>query len=289
LIGKLFLLALSAGLYIVPLYAVTQARSDPAEVSRVMALSNVVNAIFMVLAALGAFAMLQNGASIQQLILVVTAVHVAVVVFISFEVPEFAMRLFVWVVTHSIYRVSADGLENIPDRGPAILVSNHVSLIDPLIITAKCRRPIRFVMYYKIYRIPFVSFLFRASGAIPIASHREDPELLARAYEEIAVTLERGGLVGLFPEGQLTTDGEVGEFRTGIERILDRSPVPVVPMALSGLWGTFFTRFNGRPLMSRWPTHWLARVRLNVGRPVDPSVVAASTLHDAVRSLILPV
>ena len=282
---KLFLLSLSSGLYIVPLYSVVQSRSDPAEVSRVIAFNNVVNALFMVTASVAAILLLQAGFSIPQLILAVTAMHVCVAVFIFFEVPEFAMRLVVWIITHSLYRVRVDGIDHVPDSGPAVLVCNHVSLIDPLVITSACRRPIRFVMYHKIYEIPVLNFLFRVSGAIPIASRREDPELLARAYDEIADTLERGGLVGIFPEGKLTGDGEIGEFKPGIERILERTPVPVVPMALSGLWGTFFTRYGDGKLMSRWPRHWLSLIRLRVGPPVAAEQADIHQLSDVVRSL----
>lgn len=285
IVASLFLLSVSTGLYIVPLYALIQTRADRAFVSRVIAFNNVVNALLMVLASVVAILMLQAGLTIQQMILAVTVMHVAVVVFIFLEIPEFAMRLFVWLITHSLYRVQAQGIDNIPERGPAVLVSNHVSLIDALIITAKCRRIVRFVMYYKIYELPFLNYLFRAGGAIPIASQRENPELLERAFEKIAATLERGGLIGIFPEGRLTEDGETGPFRPGIERVLERTPVPVVPMALSGLWGTFFTRQNGR-LMSRWPHHWLARVVLNVGEPVAARDADRESLETRVRALM---
>lgn len=281
----LFLLSLSAGLYIVPLYSLIQSRSDPAYVSRVIAFNNVVNALFMVAAAITAILMIQAGLTIPQVILAVTFMHVAVVAFIFVEIPEFAMRLVVWVITHSLYRVRAEGIDNIPDEGPAVLACNHVSLVDALIVAAKCRRPVRFVMYYKIYQIPFLNYLFHAAKAIPIATSREEPELLERAYDEIAHTLEHGGLVGIFPEGQLSSDGEIHEFRAGIERIVERTPAPVIPMALNGLWGTFFTRAEGKPAMSRWPRHWLARIWLTVGAPMPAESVNASALQNTVEAL----
>jgi 1-acyl-sn-glycerol-3-phosphate acyltransferase len=282
---QLFLLAISAGLYIVPLYALIQVRCDRAYISRVFAFNNVVNALFMVAASVVAVVMLQAGLTIPQLILVVTAMHVAVVVFVFFEVPEFAMRLVVWVITHSLYRVRADGMDQVPSSGAAVVVCNHVSLIDPLIIFAKCRRPIRFVMYYKIYNIPVLNYLFRAAGAIPIASRKEDPALLDKAYDEIAKTLERRELIGIFPEGQLTTDGAIGEFKAGIERIVQATPVPIIPLALAGLWGTFFTRFEGKAVMSRWPRHWLCRVQLLAGPPIDPELASAEEIGKRVRVL----
>jgi len=282
---NLFLLALSAGLYIVPLYAAIQSRADTAEVSRIIAFNNIVNALLMVAAAIVAVLLLEAGLTIRQMILTVAAMHVAIVVFIFFEIPEFALRLVFWLITHALYRVRACGLDHIPDRGPAILISNHTSLIDALVITAKCRRPIRFVMYYKIYDAPVLKYLFRMSGAIPIASRKEDPDLLDRAYEEIAATLARGGLVGLFPEGRLTTNGEIGEFRPGIEKMLDRTPVDVIPIALRGLWGTFFTRFEGQPLMRRWPRHWLSVVSIHVGEPVSAAAAELGHLRERVAEL----
>jgi len=285
IVMDLFLLAVSAGLYIVPLYSLIQSRCARAFVSRVIAFNNVVNALFMVAAAITTVLMIRAGLTIEQLILAVTAMHIAVVVYIFYTVPEFAMRLFVWLITHSLYRVRAEGVDNIPDDGAAILACNHVSFVDPLIITAICRRPVRFVMYYKIYQTPLLSGLFKAAKAIPIAGQGEDPELLQAAYDQIATTLEAGGLVGIFPEGQLTSDGEIKEFKTGIERIVERTPAPVIPMALTGLWGTFFSRFGGRPAMSRWPRHWLSLIRLTIGAPVRPETVSADALRSNVQLL----
>ena len=280
----LFGIALSGGLYIVPLYALIQTRAKRNEISRVIAVNNIINALFMVVGAIVTILMFKAGLNIPQLILAITLMHVAVAVFIFYQVPEFVMRLVVWLMLRTLYRVHRSGIDHIPDQGPAVLVCNHVSLVDALIVGAAARRPVRFVMYHKIFEIPFLNYLFRAGRAIPIASAKEDPALLEAAYDEIATALEAGELVGIFPEGQLTTDGRIGEFRHGIERIIERTPTPVVPMALQGLWGSFFSRFGGEA-MRRWPTHWQARVNLLVDAPIEATEATAAALYERVDRL----
>ncbi|MEO8166201.1 MAG: 1-acyl-sn-glycerol-3-phosphate acyltransferase, partial [Betaproteobacteria bacterium] len=182
---------------------------------------------------------------------------------------------------HSIYRLRVSGIANIPEEGPALLVCNHQSLADALIIAAACRRPIRFVMYYAIFNIPVLRFIFRSMKAIPIAGAKESPEVLQRAYDEIAAALADGQLVCIFPEGQLTHDGKIGPFRPGVTRILERTPVPVIPMALSGLWRSIFSRNR-----DKWKVATLfPRVALSVGEPVEAAVVTMETLHALVRNL----
>jgi len=190
------------------------------------------------------------------------------------------LRFIDWMLVHSIYRLKTSGVRNIPEEGPALLVCNHQSLADALVITASCRRPIRFVMHYGIFNIPVLRFIFRSMKAIPIAGAKEAPELLQRAYDEIAAALEDGQLVCIFPEGGLTLDGEIGPFRPGMSRILQRSPVPVIPISLSGLWKSIFARNKqvSIPFARMFPT-----VRLNVGNPVAP----ASATPDAIRAAVM--
>jgi 1-acyl-sn-glycerol-3-phosphate acyltransferase len=177
-----------------------------------------------------------------------------------------------------VYRLKKLGLERIPESGPALLVCNHVSFVDALVISAACRRPIRWVMDHRIFRTPVLSFFFRTARAIPIAPAKEDAELLERAYARIAQELEDGQLVGLFPEGRLTPDGEMGEFRGGVMRVLKERPVPVVPMALSGLWRSVFARNR------KW-NRYFPRVRLSVGAPVPHDAVTPEKLHAEVLAL----
>jgi len=197
-------------------------------------------------------------------------------------VPEFLLRFMAWLLIHSVYRLKKEGLERIPESGAALLVCNHVSYVDALVIMAGCRRPIRFVMDHQIFRTPLLGFLFRTARAIPIASAKEDPALLERAYDAIARELAAGELVGIFPEGRLTTSGEVNEFRGGVTKILERTPVPVLPMALSGLWQSLFTRNRERfwNLGKLFP-----RLRLAVGEPVPASAVKPALLREKILAL----
>ncbi|WP_019342580.1 MFS transporter [Stutzerimonas stutzeri] len=231
------------GFYIVPLYALIQSRTAEHERARVVAANNILNALLMVASALVAILLLSvAGLSIPQLFLVVSLMNVAVSAYIFSIVPEFSMRFLVWLLGHSMYRVRHQGLDAIPEEGPAVLVCNHVSFVDALLIAGAVRRPVRFVMYYKIFSIPVLNFIFRTAGAVPIAARHEDEAIYTKAFERISRYLSNGEVVCIFPEGKLTTDGEINGFKAGVERILEANPVPVVPMALRGLWGSFFSR-----------------------------------------------
>ena len=276
----LFMIGMFGGFYIVPLYALIQTRCPPSHRSRVIAANNILNALFMVVAAGLAVVALNAGMTIPQLLLLTGVLNAAVALYIYALVPEFLLRFIDWMLVHSVYRLKIAGAANIPEEGPALLVCNHQSLADALVITASCRRPIRFVMYYAIFNVPVLRFIFRSMKAIPIAGSKEAPEVLESAYDEIAAALQDGQLVCIFPEGGLTRDGEIGPFRPGMSRILERTPVPVIPISLSGLWKSIFARNRqvSIPFARLFPT-----VRLNVGSPVAP----ASATPDAMRAAVM--
>jgi len=278
LLADLALLGVFGGFYIVPLYALVQARSEASHRSRVIAGNNVLNAVFIVAAAVIAIALLGAGLTIPQLFLVAALMNAAVALYIYTLVPEFLMRFMVWMLIHSVYRLKKLDLERIPEAGPALVVCNHVSYVDALVISAACRRPIRWVMDHRIFKVPLLSFFFRTARAIPIAPAKEDEQLLERAYARIAEELRAGELVGIFPEGRLTPDGEMGDFRGGIMRALKECPVPVVPMALSGLWQSVFAR--NREARKLFP-----RVRLAVGEALRADAVTPEKLHAEVLAL----
>ena len=282
LLADLAGIGLFGGFYIVPLYAFIQMRSEVSHRSRIIAANNILNAVFMVVAAGLAIGLFSAGLTIPQLIVVTALMNAAVALYIYTLVPEFLMRFMVWILIHSVYRLKKVGLERIPEEGAAILVCNHVSYVDALVITAACRRPIRWVMYYKIFKIPFLSFFFRTVRAIPIAGGKEDPQMLEQAYAAIAKELAEGELIGLFPDGSLTSDGEMAEFRGGITRILERKAVPVIPMALSGLWRSVFAR-NRQSF--RYLNRLFPRVRLAVGEAVAPQDATPESLHAVVLEL----
>jgi len=277
----LFLIGVFGGFYIVPLYALIQTRSDPSHRSRIIAANNILNALFMVVAAAVAVLMLQLGATIAQVLLMTGVFNIAVAVYIYSLVPEFLLRFLDWLLVHSIYRLRITGIDNIPEDGPALLVCNHQSLADALVVSAACRRPIRFLMYFTIFNIPGLNFIFRSMKAIPVAPAKLDPQLLDKAYDDVAKALDDGQLVCIFPEGQLTSDGEIGEFRSGVSRILERTPVQVIPMALSGLWQSIFSRNRSRKhFVKLFP-----KVRLNIGPALGPTEMSLEQLRDLVIQL----
>ena len=285
ILADLLLIGMFGGFYIVPLNTLIQSRSEPSHRSRVIAGNNILNALFVVGAALLAIVLFRFGFTIPQLLLATALLNAVVAVYIFTLVPEFLMRFLVWLLIHSVYRLEKSGLENIPDTGPAVLVCNHVSFVDALIIAAACRRPIRFVMDHAIFRVPVLNFVFRTGRAIPIASSRDDPELLEKAYDEIARALEQGDLIGIFPEGRITDNGEMVPFRPGIKRIIERSPVLVVPLALRGLWGSFFSRKGGPAMTRPFRRGVLSKIGLVVSAPVPPRQVTPEGLQAAVLAL----
>ncbi|MDQ3196035.1 MAG: MFS transporter [Burkholderiales bacterium] len=283
LIADLMLIGTFGGFYIVPLYAMIQMRSDPEHRSRIIAGNNILNALFMVVAALLAIGLLTAGLTIPQLLLTTGVMNAVVAIYIYTLVPEFLMRFLVWLLVHSIYRLQIQGVENIPGKGAAVLVSNHVSFVDALVIAAASRRPVRFVMDHHVFRIPILNFVFRTSRAIPIASAKENPQLLERAYDEIAAALEAGELVGVFPEGRITDSGELYPFKSGIARIVERTPVPVVPLALRGLWGSSFSRKHGIGRLI--PRKLFAKIELIAASPVAPAYATPESLQETVLGL----
>ena len=281
----LILIGLFAGLFIVPLFALVQSRTDRSQLSRVIAGNNILNAFFMVLSAGLGLGLTALGLSIPQIFLCVAVLNAIVAIYIYTLVPEFLMRFLSWVLVNTLYRIRTEGLDNIPEHGPALLVCNHVSYLDALIVAGSVRRPARFVMYYKIFRIPVMSFIFRTAKAIPIASAKEDPALLEKAFDEIDRALAEGEIVCIFPEGGLTLDGEIAPFRPGVERILARRAVPVVPLAIRGLWGSIFSRRKSAPGRLRLPRRFRSRLVLAVDAPVAAEVASAAMLEERVKEL----
>jgi 1-acyl-sn-glycerol-3-phosphate acyltransferase len=282
-------LAFFAGLYSVPLYALIQSRAEKTHVARIVAANNILNAAFMVVASLLAGALLGAGLTIPQLFLVTAVLNAVVAAYIFRLVPEFLLRFIAWLLTHTLYRVTTAGADRIPDDGPAVLVCNHVSFVDAVVIMGESPRPIRFVMDHRIFRIPLMNWFFRNAGAIAIASAKDDPAMLARANERIDAALADGDLVCIFPEGRITDTGDLHSFRHGVRKIIERRPVPVIPMALRGLWGSFFSRFGGtafsRPLDARLRRGLRSKVELVVGDPVPPERVSPELLMERVAVL----
>jgi hypothetical protein len=285
MLADLAFIGIFGGFYIVPLYALVQTRSDPAHRSRIIAGNNILNAAFIVAAAAIAIGLFGAGLSIPQLILVTALLNAAVAVYIFLLVPEFLMRFLVWMLVHSVYRLEKTGLERVPDEGGALIVANHVSFVDALVIGAAVRRPVRFVMDHRIFGIPVLNFVFRTGKAIPIASARDDAQMMERAFAEVARALRGGDIVCIFPEGRVTDTGEMLAFRPGLKRILEETPVPVVPMALRGLWGSFFSRKDGPAMTRPWRLRPFAKIGLAAGEPVAATAATPEALQARVAEL----
>jgi 1-acyl-sn-glycerol-3-phosphate acyltransferase len=283
-VADLVLIGLFGGFYIVPLYALIQERSAPSHRSRIIAANNIMNAVFMVTSAGLAIALLGAGVSIPGLFLVTGILNAVVAVYIYGLVPEFLMRFVAWLLIHTVYRVTEEGLQNVPEEGPCIVVCNHVSYVDAIVIAASVRRPMRFIMDHRIFQVPVLNWLFRTLRAIPVASAREDAALKESAFATAAAALRNGEIVAIFPEGRLTEDGEMGTFRAGIERMLADTPVPVVPMALRGLWGSFFSRsYEGRAMQR--VRGIFSRIAIVAAPPVPPAEATPEALRTRVLAM----
>lgn len=290
------LLALSAGIYSVPMYALIQMRSQPTHRARIIAANNILNALFMIASSVLAGALLAAGFSIPQVFLFTGIANAAVALYVFLLVPEYLLRFVAWMATHFIYRFKVRGDQNIPSNGAAVLVCNHVSFVDALLLMAASPRPIHFVMDARIFQTPVLGWLFRLAKAIPIAPHKDDPATYETAFVRAAQVLHEGDLLAIFPEGGITSDGQLQPFKGGIMKILEQAQadgleVSVVPMALTNLWGSFFSRIevrDGKNVAMVRPLRrgWLSRVGLEVDTAVPANQVTPEQLHARVAALL---
>ncbi|UTZ40715.1 MFS transporter [Vibrio campbellii] len=279
----LLMIGISGGLFIVPLYALMQHRAKETERAQVIAGLNIFNSLFMVgSAVLGIVCLSVLEMSIPQLFALLAILNFLVAAYIFLQIPIFVVRFAMWVITHTIYRVKHKNLHHLPEHGGALIVCNHVSYMDSLLLSAVCPRLIRFVMEEDYANLPPLRGFLRRAGVIPIsASNRTS---IRRAFNDVEKALSEGHIVCIFPEGRLTSDGEMNEFMRGIDIILRRSPVPVIPMALKGLWGSYFSRAKGRACKGL-PTRFWSKLEIEAGTPVDPKQASAQAMFKNVQAL----
>lgn len=288
----LTLLSLFAGLYSVPMYALIQLRSQPTHRARIIAANNILNALFMIVSAILAGALLKAEFSIPQIFLFVGLANAVVALYIFLLVPEYLLRFIALVASRCIYRFKVQGDEHLPTQGPALLACNHVSFVDPVLMMAASPRPIYFVMDHRIFKMPVLGWLFRLAKAIPIAPRAEDPAAYEAAFEAAAKVLRDGDLLAIFPEGGITRDGTLQPFRGGIMKILENAErdgltVPVVPMALTNLWGSFFSRVvRGNAMVRPFRRGLFSRVGLIAGPALYPSEVQPDVVRARVQALL---
>ncbi|MEL6343015.1 MAG: MFS transporter [Myxococcota bacterium] len=278
----LTLLSFSGGLFAVPLYALLQQQARPEERSRVIAGNNMVNSALMVGGSVSLMILYAVGVDARQVFVILALVNLAVAVYIYRLIPEFFLRFVAWVLSNLIYRLEIVGEENFPSEGPAVLVCNHVTYVDWLIVGGAIPRPARFIMDAHFMKIPVANRLMRQARIVPIAPARRDPEVLQKAMQTISEELAAGHLVCIFPEGRLTPNGEMLDFKPGVERILAKDPVPVVPMALNGLWGSSFSKKDGRIKLFR---RFWSRIRLTIDPAIPPEGVTAEGLRARVMEI----
>ncbi|WP_399697971.1 1-acyl-sn-glycerol-3-phosphate acyltransferase, partial [Xenophilus sp.] len=294
--ADLALLSLCAGLYSVPMYALIQLRSQPTHRARVIAANNILNALFMIGSAVIAGALLAAGFTIPQIFLFTGIANAVVAFYIFMLVPEYLLRFVAWVASRCVYRYKVRGDEHIPAEGPAVLVCNHVSFVDAVLLMAASPRPVRFIMDHRIFKVPVLGWLFRLAKAIPIAPQKEDAAAYERAFAEAVAVLREGDLLGIFPEGGITRDGQLQPFKGGVMKIIELAraegiEAPVIPMALTNLWGSFFSRIevrNGENVAMVRPFRrgLLSRVGLNVGPAMPPAGLAPEAMRSHVDGLL---
>jgi len=288
----LFLLSLFTGMYSVPMYALIQMRSQATHRARIIAANNILNALFMIASSLIVVALLALGCTVPQVFLLCGIANVLVACYIFLLVPEYLLRFVAWIVSRCIYRFKVRGDEYIPETGAAILVCNHVSFIDAVLLMAASPRPIAFVMDHRIFRLPVLGSLFRLARAIPIAPRHEDAAVYEASFDRAAQVLRAGGLLAIFPEGGLTRDGQLQPFKGGIMKILERAATegvfpPVVPLALINLWGSFFSRIEqGAAMVRPFRRGLFSRVGVHVGPPLPADEVTPEGLHHSVSYLL---
>ena len=272
----LVLLGLSGGFFIVPLNALLQQRPARQERGQVLATVNLL-ATGGVLAASGVLWLLAERMAWApgRILLAAGLATLAGSVYVLWLVPEFLMRLVLWTLTHTVYRIRIDGLRHVPVRGPALLVCNHLSHVDGLIVGASMQRFVRFIVYRPIYELPLLRPLFDLMHVIPVSAQRQDiVRSLARARRE----LETGHVVCIFAEGAISRTGNLLPFKRGFERIVAGLDVPVIPVNLDRLWGSIFSFKQGK-FFWKWPERVPFPVTVTFGAPMPSSSSAGDVRH----------
>lgn len=282
----LFMLSVFGGFFTVPLYAFIQNASKPETRSRIIGANNIMNAIFMVGSAIFAIVVTKSGGHLIDILWGLMLLHFIVSLYVFSVVPEFLMRFIVWMLSHTIYRVKKEGMQNVPEEGAGLIICNHISFMDALIIFGSITRPVKFVMYYKIFNIPILKFLFKAAGAIPIASKKENDEMMKNAFIRIEQYLDNGELVVIFPEGAITHDGEMQDFKPGILKIIEKKHVDIIPSALSGLWGSMYSR-KEKSVWRYIPKSFFGRnVYYRIGQPISTKQNSQINLDDLKQQVL---
>ncbi len=286
IIMDFFAVSFFSGIFSVPLYATMQAYSPAQYRSRVISVNNIMNALFMVIASLtGALWLAYLKFSLPSLYLFLAGLNLIVVIYIVYTIPAFFLRCIMWSVTHVFYRMSIYNLHNIPSEKPAVLACNHVSFMDAIIIGGVVKRPIRFVMDAQIADTKLAKYIFKLANVIPIASGIENKQILINAYEKIVQALKNNELVCIFPEGEITRNGEMNKLKSGILKIIHKTPVEIIPIAISGMWGSFFSRADGKACIKPFRRGFFNKVSFSAGQAILPHELNLEDLKQKILEL----
>jgi acyl-[acyl-carrier-protein]-phospholipid O-acyltransferase / long-chain-fatty-acid--[acyl-carrier-protein] ligase len=278
----LAVIGFSAGLFILPLNAFLQLRAGADERGRLIAANNFLN-MFGVMLASGVLWVMSNGLNLtaDEIILLIGLTTFAATAFVLIRLGDFFIRFVMWLMTHSLYRIRLVGGENIPRHGPALLVCNHVSFVDGMLVGATVPRFVRFIMHRDYYELPGLKWLFRGLKAIPISAG--NPKLIGEAFAKAREALKRGHVVCIFAEGALSRSGNLLPFRRGVERLLEGVDVPVIPVHLDRVWGSIFSFKDGK-FFWKWPRRLPLPVTVSFGVPMKASA-GAQEMRQAIQEL----
>ena len=205
-------------------------------------------------------------------------------VYMYYKNSEYPVRLIFSAIAQVVYKVEVEGRENFPEDRPLIIASNHVSYLDWIFIYIISPVPVRFIIDYSVYYNKFLTFWLRQGRLIPIATRKEDPNVLEEAFQNISNELKRGSVLGIFPEGFITTDGEIRRFQPGLSKIQKSDPCTVLPVHLGGLWGSVFSYHGGR-MFSKLPKLKRRGVRIRVGKPIHIDHYSIQKVEEIIRSM----
>ena len=285
-IEHLALLGFFAGFFAVPVNALIQHRPEPSRKGVVLATAGVLSFAGIAISG-GAYYLLSHvlGLGPATVFAVGSAMTVIATVYALFLLPDSLLRLLLWMLTHSLYRIRVEGRDNIPERGGALFVSNHMSMVDALLLIASTDRPIRFLMYKGSYEHPLVHPFARILRCIPISSELR-PRDMIRSLRAATEAIQSGEVLCIFAEGQMTRIGQMLPFRRGFERIMKGVDAPIIPVNLDGVWGSIFSFERGR-FIWKVPRRIPYPVTVSFGRPMPPTATplevrqAVQELHTA--------
>lgn len=277
------LLGICGGIFIVPLEAFLQQRAGEQSKGRVIAASNVLT-FAAVIAGSGILWLLSGPLSLKpdQVLLVMGLASFAATAYILTILPDFMVRLCLWLLTHTFYRIDVRSIENLPKRGGALLVCNHISFVDPFLIGACTQRFIRYLMYRQFYKTRGIHWLAKLMGAIPV-SETDPPRQIIESLRTAQQRLKDGDLVCIFAEGSITRTGSLLRFRRGFERIMKGVQAPIIPIHLDRVWGSVFS-YAGGHFFFKWPRQIPYPVTVTIGAPL-PASTDAFQVRQAIMAL----